>query len=124
MGLLNKLAFWKKKDDFGLGDIGSFSEEGKSAGMPPSAAPSFEKDFGAEPAGFPEEPGAHPMRGLTSSPEISEEPTGPDFGTPPGGPAPVAASPPLHAAAPPMGNRDIELLSAKLDFMGVQTWKV
>ena len=108
MALLDKLAFWRKKDEFDLGDLGPMPGEKQMPGMDTSA---FEKELSSEPGGFPgEEPSAFPR---TTPSDIPEEPAGPAFGAPPG--------PLTRQSAPqrPMQmygqNRDIELLSAKLD---------
>jgi hypothetical protein len=110
MAILDKLAFWKKKDEFDLGDLGPMPGEEKDKGMPSATPSPFEKEMGTEPSGFPEEPSTHP----SPAAGVPEEPSGPDFSAPPGGPAPT------HPAAaqmpsPASGNRDIELISAKLD---------
>jgi len=115
MGILDKLAFWKKKEEFDLGELRPVPGEEK-LGIPgiekpaiPGEAP-FEKELPPEPGAFPEEPSAFPKP--TPPPEIPEEPTAPALGGPPGGPP---TAPPRGYMPPPTTSRDVELLSAKLD---------
>lgn len=111
MTILDKLAFWKKKDEFDLGDFGAMPGEEKDKGMPSAEPSPFDKEMGTEPLGFPEEPGMHPSMAAG----VPEEPSGPDFSAPPGGPATTMRHTAAQTPSPSTGSRDIELISAKLD---------
>jgi len=114
MGILDKLTFWKKKEDFDLRGFGDMpGEKGGPEKIPGMEQPSvFEKELSAEAGGFPEEPSTFPR---TIPSEVPEEPAGPAFEMPPGGPQ-TAAAPPSRGYMPqPSQTRDIELISAKLD---------
>lgn len=111
MAILDKLLFWRKKEEFDLGGLGPLPGEEKAM---PGAAPPFGKELGPLP-GLPEEPTPPPTPTPGPAPlhEIPEEPTGPAFGAPPG--PPPTAPPPGYMPPPQITSRDIELLSAKLD---------
>jgi hypothetical protein len=122
MAILDKLAFWRKKDEFDLGDLGPMpGEEGREPGLPgmerpmPSEKLGFPGEEEMPGAGFAEEPGAHPA--LTAPAGMPEEPGGPLFGAPPGQ-TPRAAQ--GYTPSYPAPNRDLELLNAKLDAIRAQ----
>ncbi len=113
MGILDKLAFWKKKDDLDLGkdfgaDLGLGPEPGPAMGMPQQPAPGRDLGLPSRDLGMPEDLGFGAM-GRQPAPT-----------QPPGQPVPMQQpfGAPMQPPAPT--ERDyksdkFEVVSAKLD---------
>ncbi|MBW2989845.1 hypothetical protein KY358_06020 [Candidatus Woesearchaeota archaeon] len=118
MGILNKLAFWKKKDDLGLDDLGADLGLGQmdipsGPGMP-TAKPGMPAGMGQDMnLGMPDDTGFGGM-GQQTPPNVPPSPQ------PPGRPVPMQQpfSAPVQPQAP--AEKDyrsdkFEVVSAKLD---------
>ena len=115
MGLLGKLAFWKKKEEPfpapDLGMPGGLPGEGPDLGLPQPGGPALpgeeQKPGGL---GLPElgsdMPGASPSNAF-GAPRLEESKPAP-MGTPPG-------AAPMPRSVQPMENKDLEIISLKLD---------
>jgi len=103
MGIFDKLAFWRKEDDFDFDNLAA-----KEMGQPPAMGDNLGLD--QQPPGLEERsPFDQPMPGTQPLPTHLEEPTAPGFQQPPPR-AGISATP-----QPIGGNRDLELISSKLD---------
>jgi len=123
MGVLDKIAFWKKKDDFNLGkDLGADLGLGPDPGMPPGMGPG--PDLGMPPSPR----GMQPNTGLDQNMNLGM-PDDTGFGSmgqhqppsqPPGQPAPMqqpfgAPIQPPQPTASDFKSEKFEVVSAKLD---------
>lgn len=110
MGILDKIMFWKKEDEFkdiGLGDKDNLA---------------FGNDFGAQPGATP--PGLGPTPGMDqglgqqppSQGMASPEPSQPSFAPPPSQPQSFQPQPPSYASPQQdLEAKNLEVISSKLD---------
>ena len=110
MGILDKLTFWKKKDDFGdLGkDLDLGKDFGKDLGMDMNQGPSPDLGAGLEPMGqssqaFQKYPSFQGQQNF-SNPSFSQPYQ-----------QPVQPSYPSSASDPYIASKNLEIISSKLD---------
>lgn len=113
MGVFDKLAFWKKKDDFA--DLKSKDPFGPDMGQPPGPDSGFGgPDPFASPPGMPQhhDPGmGDPNSPLMNPPSPQFPPEAPPGYQPPGGMSP----PPPSADSDYINSKNLEVISSKID---------